>query len=190
MNCYFVPLGIKLHYSHIIHSGKGGNNLSNQLQDALTIFSCSVLNYTNNKIIVEHFYSEERYTDYLNGKNCKAGTGLFNVDEVLEFNKLNDNTLVIVEKNGVETARYKYIPIFKATMEYKGKNIDGKKVNRYLTFKIRKNQFNGTSINFIDNYGVSLDFYNVQAVKNYLTEKYGIYKLTDWSVFIGQNDFN
>lgn len=153
------------------------------LQEVLGDFSCSVLNYTNNKIHVDNFYSEERYNDFLNGLNCRGGQRLFEVDEEIEFNKLNDNTLVIVQNDGVETARYKFVPIFKATMEYKDIDSNGKKINKSLTYTIRKSTFSGNVNLLIEN--TSLDFYNVEAVKIYLDEKYGTNKLTDWSVYYG-----
>lgn len=153
-----------------------------QLQELMGEFGCNVLNYKNTKIVVDHFYSEERYIDFLKGINCRAGMGLFDADEELEFNKLKDNILVIIQKDGIETARYKYVPILKATMQYKDKNTDNKKINKTLTFTIRRNDFNKT-INFIDTEGKSLNFYNVQAVKNYLNEKYGVNKLIDWNVY-------
>ena len=58
------------------------------LQELLGEFGCTVLNYTNNKISVDHFYNKERYNDFLKGINCRQGMGLFDVDEVVEFNKL------------------------------------------------------------------------------------------------------
>ena len=155
-----------------------------QLQELIGEFGCTVLNYTNNKISVDHFYNEERYNDYLKGINCRQGMGLFDVDEVVEFNKLNDNILVVVQNNGVETARYKYVPIFKASMEYKDKNSDNKKIKRSLTFRIRRNEFS-SKINYVDTEGNSLDIYNVQDVKDYLSEKYGVNKLIDWSFYVG-----
>jgi hypothetical protein len=158
--------------------------LGNQLQEILGDFACSVLNYTNNKIVADHFFSEERYNDFLTGKNCRAGQGLFDSDEVLEFNKLNDNTLVIIQHDNIETARYKYVPIFKATMEYKDIDCDNKKAKKNLTFRIRKS-LSDNRINFIDTDKNSLDFYNVEAAKIYLKEKYGTYKLTEWSVYVG-----
>lgn len=161
--------------------------MGTQLQDILNEFGCSILNYTKNKLYVEHFYSEERYNDFLHGRNCRGGQGLFDEDEVLIFNKLEDNVLVILQNDGVETARYRYKPIFKATMEYKYKESDGKKINRYLTFIVRREEFKGT-INFIaeiDEIKTSLDFYNTEQIKDYLNEKFGTNKLTDWSVVIG-----
>lgn len=157
--------------------------LSNQLQGILEECGCAVLNYTSKGIAKDSFYSEERYNDFLNGKDCRQGMGLFDNDEVLEFNKLNDNTLVIVQNDGVETVRYKYVPIFKATMEFKEIDDNNKKVNKAISFKLRKN-ING-NINFIGTDGNSVELYNMDAIKKYINEKYGNNKLTDWSVDIG-----
>ncbi len=158
--------------------------LGNMLQESLGNFACSELNYMDNKIHVWHFYCEERYADFLQGSKCWGGQGLFNTDEILEFNKLNDDTLVIVQHDGIETARYKYVPIFKATMEYKKKNCDGKKENRTLTFTIRKSVYDN-KVNLIDTDKNSLDFYDVEAVKRHFKETYGTYKLTEWSIYLG-----
>ena len=67
--------------------------MGTQLQEIIGEFGCTVLNYTKNKIIVDYFNSEKAYNAYLNGLNCRAGMGLHDTDEVLEFNKLNDNTI-------------------------------------------------------------------------------------------------
>lgn len=157
--------------------------MNTQLQELLNEFGCNILNYTNNKIFVDHFYSEERYNDFLNGLNCRGGQGLFDTNEDPIVNKLNDNILVIKQKNGIEIARYKYIPFFKATLEYKELDSNNKKVNRKLTFTVRKEQYTGI-INFVTE-ETSLDFYNIKEVKDYLNQKYGPNKLTDWSVIIG-----
>lgn len=154
------------------------------LQELFDEFGCTVLNYTNNKIVVDYFYSEERYKNFLQGMNCRAGMGLHDADEKLVFNRVDDNKLVIVLNDGVETARYRYLPIFKATMECNDINSDNKKIKKTLTFRIRKNEFDGT-INFIDTDKNSIDFKSVQAVKHYLYEKYGINKLIEWSVYDG-----
>ncbi len=153
------------------------------LQEVLGDFACSVINYTNNKVYVNNFFSEERYEDFLNGVNCRAGQGLFDIDEELDLNKLNNNTLVIIQKDGIETARYKFVLIFKATMEYKGLDANDKKTNKSLTFTIRKSVFSGNVNLLIEE--DSLDFYNVEAVKLYLREKYGPNKLTEWSIYNG-----
>ena len=158
--------------------------MGTQLLEIIGEFGCTVLNYTRNKIVVDHFCSEKAYNVFLSGLNCRAGMGLFDSDEVLEFNKLNDNTLVVIQNDGIEIARYKYITMFKETLVYKDKNACGKKVNKTITFRIRRNEFDG-SLNIIDTEGNSSDFHNLQAVKDYLSEKYGTKQLTDWSEYVG-----
>lgn len=106
---------------------------------------------------------------------------MFDTDEVLEFNKLNDNTLVIIQHDGIEIAWYKYVPLFKATMKYKKMDPDKKKVYKTLTFTIRKGLYDN-KINYIDTDGFSLDFHNLEAVEIYLKDKYGTFKLNGWSV--------
>ncbi|MBS4022838.1 MAG: hypothetical protein KGZ79_10545 [Dethiobacter sp.] len=156
--------------------------MSTRLQELLADFGCSVLNYSNNKIIVDYFYSESMYEKFLTGVNCRQGMGLHDTKEILEFNKLDDGKLVIVQHDGIETAKYKYTTIFKATMEYKERNTDQKKAIKYLTFRVRKNEY-GDEINYIDTEGKSMDFKNISAMKKHLSETFGTYKITEWSVF-------
>ncbi len=69
-------------------------------------------------------------------------------------------------------------------MEYKFLDTDDKKINKTLTFRIRKHEYKGAT-NFIDTEGTSRDFISIQAIKEYLTQEYGTNKLTDWSVYLG-----
>lgn len=154
------------------------------LQERFGNFKVTVIDYIDKRIEVDYFFSEERYNDFLKGSSCRAGMGLYDIDEVLEFNKLDDNTLVVVKNDGIETAKYKYVPIFKATMEYKEMSTESKRVNKTLTFKIRRNKFDNKTINLIDTENNSLDFNNIYGVKDYLEDKYGANKLTDWSVYV------
>lgn len=154
------------------------------LQEVINEFACTVLNYTNNKIYVDHFYSEDRYQDYLTGLNCVGGQGLFNFDEEIQYNKIDDNILLIIQHNGIETARYKYVPLLKATIDYKVSVKKEKSINRSLTFTLRKNQYSKL-INYIDLDKNSIDFDNIDVLKSHLKERYGTYKLTDWSLYCG-----
>lgn len=155
-----------------------------QLQELLNEFGCTILNYSNGSIYVDHFYNEDRYIDFLNGVSCKQGVGLFDLDEELTFNQLKDNTLVIIQNDGVEVEKHRYLTIFKATMEYKHLDPDDKKSNKTLTFRIRKHEFKSV-INFINTEGNSQDFKSIQEIKDYLYKEYGNNKLTDWSVYLG-----
>jgi len=71
------------------------------LQEVLGDFACSVINYTNNKVYVNNFFSEERYEDFLNGVNCRAGQGLFDIDEealLLSCNLYVDYALQVLKQ--------------------------------------------------------------------------------------------
>ncbi|MEX2460858.1 MAG: hypothetical protein WD469_06095 [Paenibacillaceae bacterium] len=150
------------------------------LQATFEDFNCILLNYTNNKILVTFFYSEERYEDFLNGVNCIQGSGVYRIDQILEFNKLDDGKLVVVQNDGIEIEKYKFLTLFKATIEYKDSISDK---NKSLTLRIRKHVFNNR-INLFDEAGNSLDFDNIIKVKNYLSENFGKYKIIDWNVYV------
>ena len=91
--------------------------MSSMLQERLEEFGVTVLNYINNQIHVDYFYNEERYEDFLKGLNCRQGMGLYDTDEILQFNKLTDGKMVIVQHDGVEVARYKYKTIFRVSLK-------------------------------------------------------------------------
>ena len=132
--------------------------MSSMLQERLEEFGLTVLNYINDQIHIDYFYSEIRYEDFLNGSNCRQGMGLYDTNENLQFNKLSDGKVVIVQHDGIEIARYKYKTIFKATFEYKQKN---PKTNimkkKSLTFSLRKNEF-GKDINYFTKITKEKDF--------------------------------
>ena len=154
--------------------------LDSLLQDMLSEFGCTVINYTNNKLMVDFFYSEEMYEKYLSGFDCKQGIGMYEVNQVLELNNIPDENMVVIKKDGFETARYKYTTIVKSRILYKEKNSDSKIANKSLTFRIRKNKFSEL-LNFIDTGGNSFNFSSLTEIKGYLSEKYGAYKYADGS---------
>jgi len=157
--------------------------LSTRLQEMLEEFGCIVLNYTNNNLIeVDYFYSEPMYEKFLSGLNCRQGMGLFNSDEILEFNKIEDGKLIVVQDNGVETARFRFITIFKAVIDYKKENKEGKLEKKSLTFRIRKNIFSHDLNFFTEN--ISEDFSNITAIKNYIKKEFGNHRLIDWNIFL------
>lgn len=154
----------------------------NRLQEILAEFGCTMLNYTNNKIYVDYFYNEHMYDKFLSGMNCRQGMGIYDTNQVLEFNKLEDKKLVIVQHEGLVSARYKYVSVFKGTMQYKGIDDDYKKVNKSLTFRIRKNEYGGELNLFTEKF--SLDFLSMLALKDFLSKEYRTYKLIDWNVYV------
>jgi len=148
------------------------------LQDRLEEVGCAVLNYTDNGIEIYVFYSESMYNKYLAGADCMMGMGLYNLKEKVNFELIDDDKLVVVQENGCEIAKYKYVTIFKAVIEYRGH--DNKK--RSLTFKIRRNEY-GEGLNYVEHEGESLIFGSINKIKTYLHENYGNYKLADWQLY-------
>lgn len=160
---------------------RGG--LVNMLQESLNQRGVTVLNYTDNKILVLSFYNEDRYHDFKNGSLCHLGQGVYNANEPLELNKIEDNILIVVQKDGQTIKKYKYTTIFTSPLEFK----DGTNKKRSLTIRIRKN-LHSDKLNFIDNANNSLDFDNIDELDRYLSEKYGEYKKLNWGDINGEND--
>lgn len=153
--------------------------LDSTLQNMLSEFGCTVIDYTNNKIMVDFFYSEKMYEKYLSGFDCKQGIGMYETDQVLVFNSIPDEKMVVVKKDHA-VAKYKYSTISKSTIVYKGKNVHSKIVNKSLTFRIRTNKFDEL-FNFIDTEGNAFDFFSINEIKDYLNNKYGAYKYVEGS---------
>jgi len=98
-------------------------NTSSLLQERLSEFGCTVLNYIGDKIIVDYFYSEAMYEKYLSGFDCKQGSGMYDRNQVLVFTRLPDDVMVVVQENGTITEMYKYFTILKATMRYRNTGV-------------------------------------------------------------------
>lgn len=145
-------------------------------------FGCTVLNYTGNKIKVSYFYSEKMYNRYLNGLDCMQGMGIREINDTVDFSKLPSGVLVVVQNYGRETSRYQYVPIFKATIEYKDITKLKNQQKTSLTFQIRKQKY-GSDFNLLQASGESINFNNLKQVKAYLDENYGKYKMIDWELY-------
>ncbi len=150
------------------------------LQQRINEVGCSVLNYINNRIEIDVFYSEEMYNKYLSGVDCKMGAGLYSENEKLNFNKLDDGKLVIVKKDGVEEVKYRYDTILKITLEY----IDKDKKKKSKTLRIRKNKFNQDEINYMEFEGESRLFKSIMEIKKFMNEKFDKYKIIEWDLTI------
>ncbi|MDD4146731.1 MAG: hypothetical protein PHS83_06555 [Clostridia bacterium] len=152
------------------------------LQEMVTEFGCTVLNYTGNKIKVSYFYSEEMYSKYLKGVDCMQGMGIREINDKVDFSKLPSGVLVVVQNDGRESARYKYVSIFKATIEYKDTTRLKNQQKASLTVQIRKQKY-GKDFNLLLTSGESINFNNLKRIKAFLDEKYGRYKITDWELY-------
>jgi hypothetical protein len=145
-------------------------------------FRCSVLNYTEKKILTWFFYSEERYNDFLNGSICLQGNGVYSLEEVIEINRMDDNRLIIIQKDGITTERYKFVTLSKTTIKYKD-SAGLKPVTKTLTFRIRENVY-GAQFNYFEEGGLSIDFGSIDKIKEYLSKTFGSYKSTAWNLVV------
>jgi hypothetical protein len=94
-------------------------------------------------------------------------------------NKLDDNRLIIIQENGIETKKYKFVTMFKTTIKFKD-TTKLKAVNKTLTFRIRENVY-GDQFNYFEEGGASLNFWSIDEIKVYLSSTFGNYKPTDWN---------
>lgn len=148
------------------------------LQEMFSEFGCTVLNYSNVKILVSYFFNEEMYNKFLEGIDCVQGQGIRDVKEELDFSRLPTGALVVVQREGAEITRYQYLTLLKATIDFKDK-ISGKK--RGLTFQIRKQRY-GPGYNLLLTSGESNNFDSLRKVKQHLSSEFGNYRITDWEL--------
>ncbi|NLK08302.1 MAG: hypothetical protein GX316_06320 [Firmicutes bacterium] len=148
------------------------------LQNRLAENGYTILNFTGDRIMVDYFYNEGMHEKFLSGCGCWLGKGMYDLGEQLEFNRLPDSNVVVVQKDGVETAKYKYKTLFTSTIEYKETN------KRRVSFSIRKNMF-GEGINLVLGQKEYLDLSDIDEVKVYLEKRYGNYTLTkEWDASV------
>lgn len=110
----------------------------NQLQEVIERLGTAIINYTDNKIRIEGFYSVDRLTDWQKGIDCWQSKYLFDDQTViLDYTRIQDNALFIIKKDDLETKRYRFEPFFKGTAKYR--NAENKDISR--TFTLRKSLY-------------------------------------------------
>jgi len=138
------------------------------LQERIEELNSGIINILNNKIEVTGFMSEERLLDYYErGYDCRFSVGLYPKEE-FDIAYVKDNALFIIQENGKEIKRYKFIPIKKDTVNYK--DIDGKTKSKIFTIRqcIYSNQYN-----YRDN-EKSIIFATRSDLESYFINQYGV----------------
>lgn len=167
----------------LLEAGEVDKLKTKLLQEHLAQYGCTVINYSGDKITVHFFYSRDMYEKFLEGLDCRQGIGIYDSDQALDFNQIPDGRMVVVQEGGRHIETYKFVTIFKATMKFKENQENGKRVDRYITFSIRKNVFYSSGLNLVLN-NRNIPFGDLQEIKRYLSDTYGKYTLTeDWSVY-------
>lgn len=139
------------------------------LQERIEELGSGILNYKNNKIYLTGFLSKERLEDYYyNNLNCAFSNGIYDYEK-LDFTKIKDNSLFLIQKDDELIEKHLYKPLFKDTFKYKE---DNKIISR--TFQIRSSEVS-KKINFqIEKQ--SLLFDDLISLETYLKNEYN-YKL-------------
>lgn len=111
------------------------------LQNRIEELGSAIIDFKENRVYVDGFYNSERLMDYLNGSQCRMSQGLYDFEE-LDYSRLQDNSLMIVKRNGTEIKRFQYKPFFKGIMKYK--NSEKKNISRIFSLRkcLYSQQFN------------------------------------------------
>lgn len=136
------------------------------LQERIEELGSGILDIKENKVHLLGFYSKDRLEDYLNNNmKCASSYGIYDY-QLLDFNKIKDDTLFIVRKNNVILSKHYFQLIFKDTFKFK--NSDKKITTR--TYSIRYSKYT-------KNYNLVIEkqyllFTDLNEIANYLNEKY------------------
>ena len=107
------------------------------LQNRVNELDSGILNMVGKKVHTTGFTREEILQSFLaTGIKAWSSMGLYDVQD-LEFHNINDDALIIVQKDGKEINRYQYKYVTKKTVQFKDEK--GKNVSR--TFIIRKSTY-------------------------------------------------
>ncbi len=92
------------------------------LQQRINELNSAIINIVNNKAYVKGFYNEQRLSTHLEKKidNCSS-KGIYEYAE-FNFNKANTNALFVVQKDGIEIQRVKYVHVFKDSLQLRDSN--------------------------------------------------------------------
>ncbi|MEC1177602.1 hypothetical protein P9B03_03825 [Metasolibacillus meyeri] len=92
------------------------------LQNRINELDSAILNFVGNKVHITGFYNAQRLEAYLNeGKDNHKSKGLYNRENIT-FTSVKDNSLFVVQENGIEQYRVQYQRIFKETLKLKISN--------------------------------------------------------------------
>lgn len=107
----------------------------NQLQEVIESLGSAIIYYTDDRIRIEGFYSINRLIDWEAGLDCWQSKYIFDdLDVILDYTRIKDNALFIINKDGLEINRYRFEPFFKGTAKYK-KNDEKKDTSRTFTLR-------------------------------------------------------
>ena len=120
--------------------------------------------------------NEERLNSFQSkGIQNWCSKGMYDYQD-LHFHNIENDALLILEKDGEEIERHQYRPVYKNTVQFK--NTEGK--NSSITYTIRKSTYSDCYHFSSDNSSVLFD--DKEHLDKYLLERFGIHILNDREV--------
>lgn len=133
------------------------------LQSRINELNCAIINFVENKVYLTGFYSEKMMRLHLDeARDNHHSKGIYDKEEI-NFNKVLNNSLFIIQENGIEQKRIQYQQVFKDILKLKNSN-------KKLMVSIRKNTFSNQFILITEKYEYS--FENHIELNHYLLEQY------------------
>lgn len=103
------------------------------LQQRIEEVGSAIINHKDNLVHITTFYNSDRLNDYLGGLNCIQGFGMYDPED-LDYTRIQDNCLMIVQKDDKEVHRFQFKPLFRGTVKVSN---SGKKAMARI-FTLRK----------------------------------------------------
>ncbi|WP_332647134.1 hypothetical protein [Lysinibacillus sp. 54212] len=146
----------------------GGDMGMGMLQDRINELDSAIVNVVGDLVNTMGFYHTDRLMSYLEeGKKNWSSTGRYPFEE-LEFHNIKTNATIILQQDGVETTRYKYIKVKNGSLMYE--NRQNKSGKATAVYEIRKEVFSSTwNLRFADN---SLVFETWKDMQNHVLTTY------------------
>ncbi|KYG92334.1 hypothetical protein A0U40_05165 [[Bacillus] sp. KCTC 13219] len=136
---------------------------TNLLQNRINELDSAILNFVGNKVHITGFYNAQRLESYLiEGKDNHKSKGLYN-REYITFTSVKDNSLFVVQENGIEQYRVQYQRIFKETLKLKTSNAQE-------MVSIHKDIYSNQFVHKTEK--TTTSFENRNELNNFLLDKY------------------
>ena len=138
------------------------------LQERVNEFNSAIVNIVGELVYTVGFYNSERLREFVEeGKKNWSSTGRYPFEQ-LTFHTIKSNAVFIVQQDGIEVARYKYVHVKNGTMVYT--NEQNKSGKATAVYEIRREEYSQTwNIRFAKE---SLTFETWEEMKQYFLTNY------------------
>ncbi|MEE1130990.1 MAG: hypothetical protein UHX00_05080 [Caryophanon sp.] len=138
------------------------------LQNRINELDSAIVNIVGDFVNTIGFYSTERLVSFLEeGKKNWSSTGRYPYQN-LAFHNIRTNATIILQENGIEVSRYKYVNIKNGNLIYD--NDQNKSGKATAVYEIRKEVYSRTwNLRFADN---SLTFERWKDMRNHVLDNY------------------